>query len=598
MESAIPPGYTAEEAARYFVQRPGSDVMLDALRKLKIDFVTSNPGSSFRGLQESIATYGGNRQPEFLTCLHEESSVAMGHGYAKAAGRPLAVLCHATVGLQHAAMAVYNAWCDRAPVVIIAGNHMDATHRRNRVHWAHSVQDAAHLVRDFTKWDDEPASLPHFLESLVRAYRIAVTPPMGPVVIVADADLQERDIGARQFEMPRLTRPAPPQGDTVALREAADMLVAAENPVIVADRLARTPAGLARLIELAEALQAPVVDQLGRMNFPSNHYLNHSSRARSLIANADVILGLELTDMWGTIKRLQDVVGLNEARIARDDVRLISVGTTELYPKPNYQNFSRFQPVDLDIPGDGEASLPTLIDALREAANRSQRRRMAARGDALRDAQVEMRRRDRQAARYAWDASPISIARLCAEIWEVVRSRNWSFVSDQLYQARWPSRLWEFNQHHQYLGGSGGYGVGYGAPAALGAALAYRERGILPINIQSDGDLMYAPGVLWTAAHHSIPLLSVMHNNRAYHQEVMHLQRMALHRQRGVDGNARIGTVIDEPAIDYTGLAKSLGVWSSGPITSPADLRPALQRALDIIDQGEPALLDVVCQPR
>jgi thiamine pyrophosphate-dependent acetolactate synthase large subunit-like protein len=184
------------------------------------------------------------------------------------------------------------------------------------------------------------------------------------------------------------------------------------------------------------------------------------------------------------------------------------------------------------------------------------------------------------------------------ELWEQIKSHDWSLVSEPAFQSYWPQRLWTMNRHHQFIGGSGGFGVGYGAPAAVGAALANRENGRLTVNIQPDGDMLYAPGVFWTAAHHNIPLLSVMHNNRAYHQEVMHLQRMGLRRQRGVDGNANIGTVIDRPAIDFAQLAASMGVWSSGPITSPAELAPALRRAIDVVSHGEPALVDVVCQPR
>ena len=184
------------------------------------------------------------------------------------------------------------------------------------------------------------------------------------------------------------------------------------------------------------------------------------------------------------------------------------------------------------------------------------------------------------------------------EIWQQIKGRDYSLVSKMEFQSFWPHRLWTMDKHHNYLGGSGGYGLGYGAPAAVGAALANREQGRLSVNIQADGDLLYAPGVLWTAAHHNIPLLSVMHNNRAYHQEVMHLQRMALRRQRNVDGNAKIGNVFEEPFIDFAILAKSLGVWSSGPISNASDLAPVLRKALDVVDQGEPALIDVVCQPR
>src|SRR6202167_2956590 len=168
------------------MDRSGSDFMVDVIKSLGIEYVCSVAGSSFRALHESVINYGGNSAPEFITCCHEESSVAMAHGYAKIEGKPVVVFAHGTVGLQHAAMAIYNAYCDRVPVYIIIGNTLDATKRRPGAEWDHSVQDAAAMVRDYVKWDDSPTSLQHFAESAVRAYKIAMTPPMAPVLLVAD----------------------------------------------------------------------------------------------------------------------------------------------------------------------------------------------------------------------------------------------------------------------------------------------------------------------------------------------------------------------------------------------------------------------------
>jgi len=200
--------------------RPGGDFMVDVLKALNLEYVAANPGSSFRGIHESIINYGNNTGPEFITCCHEESSVAMAHAYAKVEGKPMAVLVHGTVGLQHAAMAIYNAYCDRVPLIVLAGNTLDATMRRPGVEWAHSVQDAAAMVRDYIKWDDLPWSLPHFAESTVRAYKIAMTPPMMPVMIVLDGGLQEDPISEEvkpRLRIPKLTLTTPPQGDSGAV---------------------------------------------------------------------------------------------------------------------------------------------------------------------------------------------------------------------------------------------------------------------------------------------------------------------------------------------------------------------------------------------
>jgi len=578
--------------------RPGSDYMVDVLKSLGIEYVASNPGSSFRGLHESIVTYGGNRAPEFLTCLHEESSAAIAHGYAKIALKPMAFLAHGTVGLQHAAMAVYNAWCDRVPLIGILGNSMNATERRPGVEWSHSAQDPVALVRDFVKWDDQPASLRHFGESLVRAWKLTMTPPMEPVMLVADSGLQEAGLEAAEWPaVPRLVQPTPPAGEAGAVREAAAWLVAAELPLIIADRAARTPRGVALLVELAETLGAPVVDQGSRMNFPTTHELALTERGGALIRRADAILGLELTDYWGTVNEFIDNLARDHGPRTRKDAKLISIAATELYLKSNYQDFQRYAEVDLAIAADAEATLPALIEACRALIDPRRKAAIQTRRAAMAQLRTEARAASIEAATAGWDASPISTARLSAEMWQAIKDEDWSLVSADAWLSGWPHRMWRFDRHYRYIGHAGGAGVGYGLPAAVGAALANREQGRLSVNIQCDGDLMYAPGALWTAVHHRIPLLSVMHNNRAYHQEIMHLQRMANRRQRGVD-RAWIGTTIDDPPIDYATLAKSMGMWAEGPITNPRDLGPALERAVAIVKRGQPALLDVVTQPR
>ena len=579
--------------------RPGSDFMVDVIKSLGIEYICANPGSSFRGLQESVVNYGGNKSPEFVTCCHEESAVGMAQGYAKIEGKPLGVFAHSTVGLQHAAMAIFNAYCDRVPVYIVLGNTLDATKRRPGVEWDHSVEDAAAMVRDYTKWDDLPISLTHFAESAVRAYKIAMTPPCMPVLLVADAELQENPLGENSgLRIPKLTLPAPPQGDSGAVAEAARLLTVAENPVIVVDRTARTPAGVTLLVELAETLQAPVVDLAARMNFPTRHQLNHSEHGGELISEADVILGLAVTDFWGAVNSFRDQLHRSSHSITSQGVKLISITAGDLYMKGNYQDSQRYAEVDLAIAADAEATLPPLIEAINRLITDDRRRALDDRGKQLAADRQGLLDQARTAATYGWDASPISTARLSAELWAQIQDKDWSLVSDVAPgMSNWPLRLWAFEKHYQFIGGAGGYGVGYGAPAAVGAALANRKYGRLSVNIQCDGDLMYAPGVLWTAAHHRIPILNVMHNNRAYHQEVMHLQRMGNRHNRGVT-RAGIGTTITEPNIDFAKLAQSMGVHAEGPITDPADLGPAIQRAIAVVVRGEPALIDVVTQPR
>ena len=591
-ESAVP-----AKAEVLTTDRPGSDFMIDVFKALGFEYVCANPGSAFRSIQESVINYGGNSKPEFLTCCHEESSVAMGHGYFKVEGKPMLVFAHGTVGLQHAAMAIYNAFCDRVPVFIVLGNNLNAATRRSPVDWVHSVQDAASLVRDFTKFDDSPVSLPQFAESSVRAYKVAMTAPSAPVVLVADAELAETPVAGRtDLAIPKLSAASPPAGDSIAVSELARMLISAENPVIVAGRFARTPAAMGRLVEFAELLQAPVVDLGTRMNFPNRHRLNLSANARALIENADVILGLEVPDFYGLVNSIGRQLEYSSRPITKAKLACISAG--DRLAKSNYQEFQRYQSMDLDIAADAEATLPLLIETIQRKMDANRRRAFETRGSKIAEQHAAIWNKARVDASYAWDASPISVARLCTEIWTQIRNEDWCLASQSsIFVSNWPLRLWDFDKPYRHIGGSGGAGMGYGAPAAVGAALANKKHGRLTVNIQTDGDLMYAPGILWTAAHHRIPLLTLMHNNRAYHQELMEVQIAANQHNRGID-RAHIGTTIDDPNIDYAKLAQSMGMMGIGPIEQPDDVAPAIRRGIETVKRGEPVLIDVVTQPR
>jgi thiamine pyrophosphate-dependent acetolactate synthase large subunit-like protein len=586
---AKPAGLPSEK----FITNPGSDFMCDVLKAVGFQYLAINPAAGFRSLQESIINYGGNRNPEILTCLHEEVAVALAHGYAKACGKPLGVMVHGTVGLQHAAMGLYNAWCDRVPVMVIAGNGINADTRRPGVEWIHSVQDPAGMVRDYTKWDDQPASLAHFAESVVRAYKYMMTAPMEPVMITCDMDLQEEAPHVRRkLAIPKITPPRQPQGDSSALRDAAKLLAEADKPLIVTDRATRSQAGVLNLVALAEALGAPVLDLGGRMNFPTTHDLELNFMRQSLVRDADVILLLEVNDPWNIVNSFDDPYKITR-RVAKPAAKLISIGMQEVYQKSNYQDIQRFQPVDLAVGGDVEASLPDLVEQVTRV--------MHGRGDLVEQRRAtyrkmhdQMKARDREASTLGWDASPISTARLAAETYNAIRREKWALVSDRI---PWSRRLWPMTEHHQYLGGSGGAGLGYTSGSSIGAALANRDRGIFTVTFQGDGDLMYTPGSLWTAAHHKIPLLFVMHNNRCYHQEIMHIQRMAAIHNR-TQTTAHIGTAIRDPNIDFAKLAQSLGVWAEGPVEDPSKLGAALRRAVAEVKNGRPALVDAVCQGR
>ena len=573
----------------------GGDFMTDVINSLGVEYMFINCASSYRGLHEAIINHGNNK-PEIITCVHEDIAVHMAQGYAKMAGKPAAMACHGVVGLQHATMAMYNAWCDRVPVLVFGGNIMEADKRAPGAEWLHSGVDIGQIVREFTKWDDQPASLQHFAESTARAYKIATTSPMGPVFIALDAELQENPIPEGvNLQIPKFSPVVPPQGDPAAIAEAAKMLVNAQNPLIVCDRVARTPAGMANLVALAEALQCGVIDNAGRMNFPSRHPLNQSFR-RGLIGQADVILAMEMNDLWGTLTHFSDRIERRSKPAYKKDTKIVTLGTRDLFQKSNYQDFGRWQDVDLDIAGDAEASLPALTEAVKRLTDDGRKAAFADRGQKLAKAHLAMVEQSKTDATIGWDSSPITTARMCAEVYDAIKDQDWSVVGTAI-RLNWMHRLWDFNKPHQWNGGSGGAGIGYNLPASLGAALANKKEGRFTVAFGGDGDFMFNPGTLWTAAHHKIPMLYIVHNNRAYHQEYMYLVAMAARHGRGVE-KMDIGTTIKDPNIDYATVARGMGVHGEGPITDPKDLAPALQRAVQVVKSGETAVVDVVTDPR
>jgi acetolactate synthase-1/2/3 large subunit len=409
-----------------------------------------------------------------------------------------------------------------------------------------------------------------------------MTPPGGPVLIVCNAEIQGDPIQGQTPRIPKLTLTTPSSGDIAAVREAAKLLIDAERPQIIAQRMARTPEGMTLLVELAELLQAPVNSQ-ERMNFPTRHPLAGTGGAGY---QPDVTLNLEVGDI------------LPQARIDRArGAKTIQITSVSIFHKSNLQDFGHYADIDLDIGADAQATLPALIEEVKKQLTPDRKRALQERGAKLAEAHKKAWERQIEDAQYGWDSSPISLARLTGELWPLIKNEDWSLVSPQGFVGNWPNRLWKFDKHYQYTGGQGAGGMGYGAPAAVGAALANRKHGRLSINIQTDGDLNYAPGVLWTAAHHRIPLLTIMHNNRGYHQEVMFVEQQATLHNRGAD-RSHIGTKLWDPNIDYAKMAQAYGMHGEGPISDPNDLVPALKRGLEIVKKGEPAMIDVVTQPR
>jgi len=300
--------------------------------------------------------------------------------------------------------------------------------------------------------------------------------------------------------------------------------------------------------------------------------------------------------VWGTLNQFSDRIVRSSRPVAKKDAKVITIGTREMLIKANYQDFARFPEVDLAITGDGQASLPALLEQVKRLVDDGRKSAFAERGKKLGAARLAMIEQAKSDATLGWDSSPITTARMCAEVYAQIKDEDWSLVGNSIRNT-WPHRLWDIKKPYQWNGVSGGSGVGYNLPSSIGAALANKRHGRVTVAFGGDGDFMFVPGALWTAAHHKIPLLYVIQNNRAYHQEVMYLQAMAARHGRGIQ-NAHIGTTITDPNVDYATVARGFGVHGEGPITDPNELAPAIKRALAVVKRGEPALIDVVTDPR
>jgi acetolactate synthase I/II/III large subunit len=578
----------------------GSDLIVDLMKAFDIEYAAFNPGATFRGIHESILNHGANSKPEIIFCLHEEYSVAICHGYAKAKGKPMAAITHNIVGLQHASMAIYNAWCDRVPVIVMGGTGpMDTARRRPWIDWIHTALVQGNQVRDYVKWDDQPYSLNGVPESFIRAYRIATTDPKGPVYICYDADLQENAVETPP-EIPDITRfapPAPIQANPEDLQRAARLLLNARSPVIIADFVGRNPQAVQSLVELAELLAIPVIDRGHRFNFPNTHPLDITDGEKEFLQKADVILALDVQDLYGAMVSPNWITRETEY-IPDPSVKIIHISLNDILVRSWSADFQRLQAIDVPICADTSLALPALTLLCRQMMEKGEKER-----DAI-GSRFQQIKRHHDSLKEKWYESAcaqksnetIRTAFLAQQIWEVIKEEDWVLVNGDC--RGWSRRLWEWTKPYQWLGESGGAGIGYGLSAAIGAGLAYRESDKLCVDIQTDGDLLMTASALYTAAHHRVPLLIVMHNNQSFYNSEDHNIQIAKFRGRSVE-NAGIGTHVDNPAVDFRRVAEGFGLHGEGPITRAEDLRPTLLKALKFVKEKRlPALVDVISSPR
>jgi len=577
-------------------KRYGSDLIVDLFKMYDFEYASLNPGSSFRGLHDSMVNYGQNVKPMMIECCHEEIAVGIAHGYAKATGKPMLAILHNVVGLLHGAMAIYYAYLDRVPMVIVgATGPMDIPRRRPFIDWIHTAMIQGNAIREYVKWDDQPFTIESVPDSFARAYRVAVTEPKGPVYVCYDVSMQEDpleiDVPLPQRE--KVAAPSSIQADGTALEKAADLLVAAQNPVVLCDYMGRNPKAVDDLVELADSLALPVVDLGKRFNFPNTHPMDLTG-SQAVIETADLVLALDVRDLHKPLSRLDEITRRSKF-VVGPDCKIVDIGLDDLGLSKWSQDFQKLSEVDLSILADTSLALPELLGHCRKKleGDADRQDKIRQRHERLSGQHKEIRSKWREDARKDWDKQPMTTARLAWEIWEVIKEEDWVLTANTLRD--WTRKLWEWDKPYRHPGHSLGTATQIGI--SLGVALAHKGSGKLVVDIQPDGDLLFDASALWVAAYYKIPMLIVMYNNRAYYNDWNHQIQMARQRNTPIE-NAYIGMEINNPAPDFATLARSFSVYAEGPFEDGGQVQAALKRAIQYIKkEGKPALIDTVTQP-
>ena len=557
----------------------GSDAIADFLTATGVPFIALTPGASFRGLHDSLVNYADSPGPQMILCLHEEHAVALAHGYAKVTGVPMAVALHSNVGLLHASMAIFNAYCDRVPVLLIgATGPLDAAQRRPWIDWIHTSADQPSLVRPFIKWDDTPTSIDATLEALARAWDISRTEPQGPTYVVLDSVVQE----AALTETPRQPRitvgPAidQPAASATSLKRAVEILREAQNLVIMVGTGSRDEADYKRRVILAEALGAKVISDLKAGSpFPTRHPahvggsgLRVGAAGNEALREADVVLALNWVDVAGTL----------QSAAAERELKVISASLGQMIANGWTRDHHARLELDVWMTTAPDHAVAQLLEALGVEDTEPLWKEPA---DEVPVADSEM------------DSGPITPAQLAAAVRTALHGEVTTLIRLPL---KWKGDYWPFSSPMDFLGYDGGGGIGSGPGMTVGAALALRGSDRIPVAILGDGDYMMGLQALWTAAHDEIPFLAVISNNHTYGNDEDHQERVAHTRDRDVS-RKWIGLRIDDPAPDLAVLARGQGLEGIGPITDLKDLAQALRDAVALVKSGKPVVVDVIVRP-
>ncbi|ADZ69549.1 thiamine pyrophosphate-binding protein [Polymorphum gilvum] len=563
----------------------GSDVVAQTLRELDFDFIALVPGSSFRGLHDSLVNCLGNTRPKMVLCLHEEHAVAIADGYGRASDRPMAVALHANVGLMHASMAIYNAWCDRVPMVIVgATGPVDAHKRRPWIDWVHTARDQGALIRPFVKWDDQPASAEAAVEALLRAHQVTTTAPFGPSYVCLDVTTQEEALDrpvtvpdARRFSAPALPVPAP-----TALDRIVGALAKARRPVFLYGRMARGLAEWQRRIDLAEATGAAVLTSIHNPSvFPTSHHQHvlppcgeqRTDAERRLIAQADLIVSFDWMDLAGYLRSCTDT-SQSQHPIG---CRVVHCSLDSMLANGWSMDHQALAAVDENILAHPDSLVAALLERSADGRGIGTDWRFDGPHWTTRLPSPRGGSEDR-----------IALGDFALAMRAHAIENDVTFVRLPL---GWPTAASHFTHPLSYLGKDGGGAVGVGPGHAVGAALALKDSGRIVTAVLGDGDTLMGINALWSASHLRLPLLVVVANNTSYFNDERHQERVAIARGRPAE-NKWIGQRLSDPEVDICAMARAQGFETIGPLHSHAELVAALRAATQQVRHGGRVLID------
>ena len=568
-----------------------SDIIVDLIKAYDFPAIPLNPGASYRGLHDSLVNYGED-DPPMILCNHEKLAVQIAHGYAKATGKPMPAIVHNVVGLLHAPLAVYYAYIDRCPVFLMgATGPMDEKLRRPFIDWIHTAFAQGSAIRDYTKWDYQPGTIHGVPDSFARAYSIMMTEPQGPVYMVYDAGLQEAELEDKIDIPPPGAVKVPPRlaADPKLIDDAANMLLAADYPILLTEYAARAPIGFDDTVELAETLGCGVFDINKRLGFPNKHPLSVSMHADAF-KGADLVCALDVVD-WTRGSHKPNWETRQVEAITTSDCKWIDIGFADIEISKWATDYNKHHNWDMRILSDTANAIPALTQACKEKITEDQelQKKIAQRTELISSKHNSQWSKWQDDVKKFWDHDPMHESRMAAEIWEVIKDEDWVLSAGTLKD--WVRKIWDFDKPYRHPGRELGTATQFGM--SLGVALAYKDTDKVVVNLQPDGDLMFDLGGLWIAAKYEIPMLCLMYNNRAYYNDWAH--QISVANKRGTDPDrAYIGMDLEGPAPDFAHIARGMDWWAEGPIMNPADIQPAVREALKVVKSGKPALVDII----